>query len=594
MKAKKLVLLTAFTALGSLCIAQTLTHVHDWSLGRGDDGYESGEDIVVSSDEYNYTTGVFEQTVDFHPFTSASGSVISNGGRDVYICKRNKDGNFGWVKSFGGTSTEDVVAIDIDSESNIYVTGRFYGTVDFDPSPTSSFTMTQTGGALNADVYICKFDENGSFIWAKQLEGTGLMESTDIVVDGRNDVHVTGYFHNQVDVNPAPSIFGMQLLTSSGSGDKDGFSVTLDQNGIYKKSYHLKGANSDVSIEALFVDAVYNQLFTGDFSGTCDFDQTSAVYNMSSTGTGTDAFIMRVNPFNGFEWSKQLECSKGANAKAIEMDSNGDVYSVGTFKGTIDLDPHSGVDNHVKSPLKTHTYISKLAPNGHYWYGKTISGSYPLFTMGNVYATGLSVTSAGNVYITGYFDKKVDFNPGTGAYNVTAVGNNDAFICGLNPSGNFWSINRIESHYSNGYVRNNAIDMSANEDIYTTGRLTRTGDFNPSGYPYYVISLGGFDMFTHKLERYTLFPNPFFKSNSETENAEIEVFPNPTSNFINLRLKGDKDAKVSLVSMTGQVVYSSVHTIGLSTISLEHLSSGTYMLLVTQEEKTTRMKIVKQ
>lgn len=593
MKAKKLFLMCAFSAIGSLGIAQAVTHTHDWTWGRGDDGYESGEDIVVSDDEYNYTVGVFEQTVDFHPFSSTIGSVSSNGVRDVYICKRNKDGHFVWVKSFGGNSYDDVVAIDIDSESNIYITGHFYGTVDFDPSPSSSFTMIQTGGTFDKDVYISKFDENGNFIWAKQLKGTGSLETTDIFVDGRNDVHVTGSFGGQVDVNPAPSIFGVELLTSAGSSDKDGFSVTLDQNGIYKKSYHLKGSNSDVSIEAVYVDAGYNQFFTGNFTGTCDFDRESTIHNMTSTGTGTDVFMMRVDPFNGFEWGRQFECSTSANAKGLEMDSNGDIYSVGTFKGTIDLDPGPGFNSYVKSSARTHTYISKLSYTGHHWYGKCISGTGPIFVMGNVYAEGLSVTDNGQVFITGYFDKKVDFNPGIGTHIITAGGKNDAFICGLNTFGNFWSFSWAESHYTDGYVRNHAIDMSAGQDIYTTGRLTRMVDFNAVGSPHYVISGGGYDMFTNKLERYNPFPYPSFKSAGTAENLEVSIFPNPTADFVTVSIPGEGAADIEVYSAAGQLIYMEQCEAGFSRISLEDFRNGVYTVIVKQKETSSYHKVIK-
>lgn len=592
MKAKKLLLLTAFTALGGLGIAQTVTHVHDWSLGRGGDGVESGEDIVVSSDEFNYTTGTFSGSVDFHPFSTTEGSVSSNGIFDVFICKRDKDGHFVWVKSFGGTSNDKVTAIDVDSESNIYVTGTFSGTVDFDPSPTSSFTLTQAGGG---SIYVCKLDKDGTFIWAKQLKGTSTLRCTDLFVDGRDDVHITGYFRGQVDVNPAPPIFATHILNGIGSSHYNGFSVTLNENGIYQKSYHLKSSSTAV-INAVYVDAAYNQFFTGYYVGTCDFDHSpSSTYNMSpAVSSSANAFIMRVDPFNGFQWAKQIESSSYSEPKGIEMDSNGNIYTVGIFFGTIDLNPGPGVDNHVKPPSSTSTYISKLATNGAYVYGKTISGAGSSPSAGNAYVEGLSVTNNGTVYLTGYCNNTVDFNPGIGTHLITAAGYYEAFVCALNPAGNLWSINTIEPHYSTGTVVNFAIDMSASEDVYTTGYFNLMGNFNPSGSPYYVICLGALDMFTHKLERYTPLVNPFFKSNVETENAEIDVFPNPTSNFINLRLKGEEDAQVSVTSMNGRVVYSAEHTNGLSSINLEHLSSGTYMLLVTQEEKTSRLKIVKQ
>lgn len=579
------------SSFGSLGIAQTLTHTHDWSWGRGDDGYDSGEDIAVSDDDYNYTTGVFSGTVDFHPYSTTVGSVSSNGAQDVYICKRDANGQFEWVRSFGGTSNDDVVAIDVDSESNVYVTGRFYGTVDFDPSSTSSFTMTQTG-SIYADVYVCKLDENGNFVWAKQLNGNNFLLSNDLFVDDRSDVHIVGAFKGQVDVNPNPSPFGVWNLTTVNTSTKDGFSVTLDENGIYKKSYHLKGtASSDVSINAIYVDHGFNQLMTGDFTGTCDFDRSAAVQNQTSTSSTNDIFIMRVDPFNGYEWAEQYECTGYASAKGIELGTNNYIYTTGIFKGSIDLGTNN-TDLHVKSTTRTSSYISKLTYNGLSSFGKTISGTGGAFAMGNVYTEGISVTDAGQVFVAGYFDKTIDFNPGASTHTVTANGTRDAFILGLDVNLNYWTNNFIESHYTNGYARNNAIDLSEGGDIYTTGRFTRMVDCNPSGYAYYLISLGGYDMFTHKLEKYVPV-NPFSKSAISTVSSDrISVYPNPTTDFINIEL--DEEADVMIYSMTGNLVFSDTFESGASQISLDYLSNGTYIVHVVQGNDIEKINIVKQ
>lgn len=594
MKRKNIFLIGALIAISFLGNTQVITHTHDWTRYNGDDGYEFGIGIVTSDDGYVYSTGVFEQTVNFGS-TSTPGIVSSNGIRDVYICKRDANGYLSWAISFGGSSGDDVAAIDIDSESNIYVTGRFYGTVDFDPS-ASVDTLTQTG-TIYADSYICKFDKNGNLIWARLLNGRYDLSCRDITVDNMGDVHVVGSFNGQVDVDPDPTDEAM--LGSGGFWLQAAFSLTLDQNGNFKKHLVVKANSNDVSINSVAVDTNFNQYFTGEFKGLIGFFiPGSSSYNISSTGTGSNSFILCRDASNIFQWVRVLETSNGSTAKSIKLDANNNIYTIGSFKGTIDLDPSGASNLHVESTVKTSLYISKLDVNGNFIYGKSISGSGSASAKGNVYGKDLHVTSGGSTYFTGYFNKTVDFNPGTGVKNITAVGAEDAYICGLNTYGNLWSINTIESMYSWGKVRNNAIDLNSSEDIYTTGRFTELVNFNPPGYAYFGISLGGYDEFVHKLERIQLpLNNPFFKSNIEansTNRFEIDIFPNPTSGLLNLNLPGEESAQVLMYSASGRLVYSGAHNSGRSSISMDNLAEGVYILKITQGEKTENVRVVKK
>ncbi len=45
--------------------------------------------------------------------------------------------NFEWAKSIGGMADDLSRSIVIDSYGNLYITGSFSGTVDFDPGPAT-------------------------------------------------------------------------------------------------------------------------------------------------------------------------------------------------------------------------------------------------------------------------------------------------------------------------------------------------------------------------------------------------------------------------------------------------------------------------
>ena len=68
--------------------------------------------------------------------------------------------NLVWAKQTGGSSC---ISIGIDANGNVYTSGNFYGTSDFDPGP-DTYNMTSAG---NSDIFVAKFDACGNFVWAK-------------------------------------------------------------------------------------------------------------------------------------------------------------------------------------------------------------------------------------------------------------------------------------------------------------------------------------------------------------------------------------------------------------------------------------------
>jgi len=71
----------------------------------------------------------------------------------------------------GGTNSEYGSSIVVDSSGNIYITGDFWGTADFDPSP-AIVDLISAGGA---DIFVLKLDHNGNLIWAKRWGDTTVL-----------------------------------------------------------------------------------------------------------------------------------------------------------------------------------------------------------------------------------------------------------------------------------------------------------------------------------------------------------------------------------------------------------------------------------
>jgi hypothetical protein len=92
--------------------------------------------------------------------------------------------NYQWAKRIGGISGDDGYSIVVDSSGNVYTTGGFLYTVDFDPGVGTSNLIS---AGLN-DIFILKLDAAGNFLWAKSMGGTDTDRGISISVDGSGNI----------------------------------------------------------------------------------------------------------------------------------------------------------------------------------------------------------------------------------------------------------------------------------------------------------------------------------------------------------------------------------------------------------------------
>jgi len=95
----------------------------------------------------------FSDTVDFDPGPGTD-IQISAGGRDAFLTKINSDGTYGWTKTLVGTGSNSSSGITLDTNVNIYLTGGFQNTVDFDPGSRRD-NKTSLG---NSDIFLTKLN----------------------------------------------------------------------------------------------------------------------------------------------------------------------------------------------------------------------------------------------------------------------------------------------------------------------------------------------------------------------------------------------------------------------------------------------------
>ncbi len=376
-----------------------------WARQFGGTGFDECFSVSVDATGNVYAVGRFEGTADFDPGAGVF-NLISNGASDIFISKLDASGNFIWAKQFGGTNIDDAFGIALDASGNVYATGRFQQTVDFNPD-LGTFNLTSAG---NFDVFITKLDASGNFLWAKQLGGIDSDEGYSITLNDSGDLFTTGIFQGTADFDPGLGVFN---LTSGGSNDV--FISKLDASGNFVWAKRMGGAGNDIA-RSIAVDNSSNVHITGSFTGTADFDPGIGTFNLISSGS-FDAFITKLDASGNFLWANKIGGTAEIQGFSIALDPSGNVYAIGDFRGSA-----GGGTFGYSSIGLSDIYIAKLDVTGNYAWIQRIGGG----SDDKGYA--IAVDANWSIYTTGYFRLGADFDPGSGSFNLFSAGAEDIFV----------------------------------------------------------------------------------------------------------------------------------------------------------------------
>jgi len=384
-----------------------------WAKSMGGSGTDYATSITIDTTGNVYTIGHFESSSDFDP-GSGFFNLNSQGFTDVFISKLDSSGNFVWAKQIGGTLSDRSYSILLDPSGNIFITGCFFGTPDFDPGP-AVFNLTSSGGW---DIFICKLDGLGNFGWAINMGGISFEFSHSMVVDSQGNLIITGFFDSTVDFDPGSGIVN---LTSAGSYDVFVAKYTSTGSLIWAK--RIGGSGGPDIGYSLDVDNLENIYVTGVFTFTADFNPGVPVYNLIDSGNGS-TFICKLDKFGNFSWAKSLQGSGSFEPwSTVSLDWPGNIYVSGQFSGTIYLS--SGVSTtSLSSNGSDDFFICKFDSLGNIIWAESFGG------IGFDHSTCSVVDSFGNIYLTGRFDDTVDFDPGIINYSLTSMGT-DVFVMKL-------------------------------------------------------------------------------------------------------------------------------------------------------------------
>lgn len=336
-----------------------------WFKTAGGDSKDEANKVFIGEDGNIYVGGTFSTTSHFDGITLTSAGVEQ--GEDIFLAKLNPNGDYQWVKQYGGTSQDFILDMGMIN-NDVFITGQYYGTfaapggislpangnstgkfvmrVGADGTPvwakntggapyislgTDKFFMAGIfGGTYNfdgtvltsngpADLFLGAYDLNGSQLWVKQFGGSGSENMRSLSYDKiTNSIYWAGCYQNSMTM-------GSSNLTSTGQYDIFVSKFDINGNNLWAKS--AGGTNYDFA-NASVVDAQGNFYISGYCMETAAFGNINVV----SAGQG-DIYLAKYNTNGEIQWVKIGGSSAQDVGMCLKIDNTNNIYLTGFFSG---------------------------------------------------------------------------------------------------------------------------------------------------------------------------------------------------------------------------------------------------------------------
>ena len=300
-------------------------------------------------------------------------------GRDVFITSLFPNGSLRWSTFFGGSSGDAGQAICVDSEDNVVIVGSTSST-DF---PVINGHDASHNG--KDDIFVTKFQSNGSLIWSTFLGSSGTNDAWGVTVDENDSVFVIG-------------------RESDSPNAWDALVAKFNANGSLEWNQTIGGSDNEGGAD-ITIDSQGHLIIVGYTSST-DFPSNYTYLNQNQ-----DVFVVKLTNSGSFAWGRVFAGSANEHIESVTTDPHDNIVISGlTWSNDFPLENATTAQVQGAGDI----YVVKLSPEGDVFWGSRFGGGY------DDESRGLTSDNQGNIFITGY-TVSPDYPITTGS-NQTKVG----------------------------------------------------------------------------------------------------------------------------------------------------------------------------
>lgn len=335
------------------------------------------------------------------------------------------------------------------------------------------FGNSEISAFRNSDIFVAKLDSLGNWVWATNADGSGFDRGNSIVIDNNNNSYISGYYESTINFD---------AITLNSLGSKDIFVAKLDSVGNWIWAKTAGSTSSDESYN-INIDNNYQNLYlSGYFTSTATFGST----NLISAGA-RDPFIAKISVAGNWDWAKRVGSSNNDEITASFVDNSG-IYVSGFYSKSFSIDTFN-----LSTPAGRDIWLAKINSNGNWIWVKSLNG---LGDDGIYSITG----NSDNILISGAFEQNLN----SGSKTINASSGRNGFYSKLDKDGNTQYLKAIKgklnvdaysitinnnntfilgSFFDSIYINNDTITSKGESDIFLF-RADATGDILDAKYQY--------------------------------------------------------------------------------------------------------------
>jgi len=387
----------------------------DWAKQAGGTGEDTASTIAGFPDGSFVVSGSFQETAMFGTGEANETDLASEESGDVFVARYNADGTLAWVTRANGPLFEACRGIASFPDGSCVLTGFFEDRLTFGEDEDNQTNLINDE---IADVFVARYNADGTLAWAKQAGGAETCTGNGIAAftDGSCVV--------------AMRIEGTATI---GSGEVNEINLTSDgQNDISVARYNADGTLAwakragGLSGDTPWGIATYADgscVVAGSMSDVATFGP-GEVNETRLTATGEfDVFVARFNANGTLAWAKHAGGIMQDVARDITAFPDGSSVITGRFGDTATFALGEFGETQITSEGKTDIFIARYRANGEVRWAEQVGG------VSSDQGEALASFDDGSFIVTGRFQDTATFHKGgEGETQLVSVGGQDIFV----------------------------------------------------------------------------------------------------------------------------------------------------------------------